>query len=90
LPETQPLGEALDEANSDRSRLANPQYSAHSRSTIARSPVRLNRGWPRASANSAVISRVESPRARKRDASPLSIAQCCERILHPLNRVPEK
>ena len=59
LPKTRPHGETLDEhidqCNSERSRLANPHIPPTAAPRIARTPMRLNRGWPRASAHGAVI-----------------------------------
>src|SRR6516165_8924759 len=50
-------------SNSERSRLANASYSAHSRSVISLTAVRLSRPRPSRSTNSASMSRVDSPRA---------------------------
>ena len=50
-------------SNSDRSRVANISYSAHSRSVISLTAVRLSRLRPAASANTASMSRVDSLRA---------------------------
>src|SRR6185312_9111190 len=44
-------------------RLAHASYSAHSRSVISLTAVRLSRLWPASLANSASMSRVDSPRA---------------------------
>src|SRR6266545_7961112 len=63
----QPLGEAVDEQIDHRKlgqiAAGNASYSAHSRSVISLTAVRFNSDRPRSSANSASISRVDSPRA---------------------------
>ena len=63
----QPLGEAVDEQidhlELGQIGLANASYSAHSRCVISLTAVPLNGDRPRSSANSASISRVDSPRA---------------------------
>ncbi len=74
LPETKPLGEALDE-HIDQCKFGPiaagkpPIFRPQPLHELRGTPVRLNRGWPRASANSAVISCVESPRAYMSTAS---------------------
>src|SRR5262245_6954742 len=61
LPQMQPLGDSVDKQ--DRSRLANASYSAHSRSVTSLTAVRESKERPSSSANSASMSRVDSPRA---------------------------
>jgi len=67
LAQMQPLGNPVDKqvvtSNSVRSRLANASYSAHSRSVISLTALRLSRLRPSVSVNTASMSRVESPRA---------------------------
>jgi hypothetical protein len=50
-------------SNSARSRVAKASYSAHSRSVISLTAVRLSSERPCSSANTASTSRVERPRA---------------------------
>jgi hypothetical protein len=73
-------------SNALRSRRANSSYSAHSRSRIGLAAERLSSDVPASSANSASMSRVDSPRASIATANsssalvrPRSVARIGER-----------